>query len=457
MPDPTARAEENAPLQATPPPRRGLALHWQILIGLAFGIAGGIIAGAVWPPAADGTPHAGLEWFSQNVAYPLGQVFMRLIFMVVLPLLFSALVLGVAELGDLRKLGRVGLWTLAFTLVLSSASVLIGIGLVNSLQPGTHLDEAQRTALRERYAGQAEQQVEQARSAKPLRDTLLDLIPRNPVQEVVGALDGTSPGGGILAVMFFALAMGIAMAVIGPRADPLIAVLRSVYDATLVVVAFAMKLAPIGVAGLSFTLAATLGTDIFRTLGWYVVTVLVGLALHMFGVYSIVVSAIARINPGRFFSRTSDALLTAFATSSSNATLPTSLRVTQENLGVRREISSFVLTVGSTANQNGTALYEGVTVLFLAQVFGVHLDLAQQVTVAVMCILAGIGTAGVPGGSLPLVVIVLQSVGVPAESIGIILGVDRLLDMCRTTLNVAGDIAVAACVNRFEGVGRAAT
>ncbi len=434
------------------PPRAkpGVSLHWQILIGLAIGMVSGTIAEALLPTGADGSPHAGLDWFSRNIADPIGQVFMRLIFMVVLPLLFSALTLGVAELGDVRKLGRIGLWTLGFTLLLSGLSVLIGVGLVNALRPGEHLDPAQRAALHERYASQASQKVEQASHSKPLRDTLLDLIPRNPLQEAVGALDGSSPGGGILAVMFFALTVGVALASIGPRAEPVLAVLRSVYDATLVIVAFAMKLAPIGVAGLSFTLAATLGLDIFRTLGGYVLTVLVGLALHMFGVYSLVVRFIAGMSPWRFFSQTSDALLTAFATSSSNATLPTTLRVAQENLGIRREISGFVLTVGSTANQNGTALYEGITVLFLAQVFGVPLDLTAQLTVVLMCILAGVGTAGVPGGSLPLVVLVLQTVRVPPEAIGIILGVDRLLDMCRTTLNVAGDIAVAACVHRFE-------
>lgn len=451
-------APRNAPAAAAPrPPRRRLALHWRILIGLMVGIAAGLAAGAAFPPGPDGTPDARLEWFAQNVAYPLGQVFMRLIFMIVLPLLFSALVLGVAELGDLRRLGRIGLWTLLFTVLLSSVSVLIGIGLVNALRPGAHLDDAQRTALRERYESAAQKELASARAVKPLRDTLLDLIPKNPLQEAVGALDGSSPGGGMLAIMFFALAFGIALAAIGPRAEPLLAVLRSVYDTVLVVVDFAMKLAPYGVAGLSFTLAATLGLDILRTLAWYVLTVIAALAIHMFGVYSLVVALLARISPWRFFSRSSDALMTAFATSSSNATLPTTLRVTEHNLGVRREICGFVLTVGSTANQNGTALYEGVTVLFLAQVFGIPLDLWQQVTVAVLCILAGVGTAGVPGGSLPLVVIILQTVGVPPEAVGIILGVDRLLDMCRTSLNVAGDIAVAACVQRFEGAAPRAT
>jgi len=432
------------------PRRRGLALHWQILIGLIIGAAAGLIANAWCPAQADGTPNPGLAWVVQNIAEPVGQIFLRLIFMVVLPLVFSALVLGVAEIGDVRRLGRVGLKTLLYTVGLSACSVAIGVGMANALQPGLRLGDKQRTALRQRYAAQTEEKVAQARQAKPLRETLLDIIPRNPLQEMVGALDGSSRGGGMLAVMFFALLFGIALTLAPERTKPLISVLEGIYDTVMVIVGLAMRLAPLGVAGLVFSLTALLGVEILKTLAWYVLTVLGGLTLHFLGVYSLVVGLFARLNPLRFFSRSSEALLTAFATSSSNATLPTSLRVAEHNLGIRREISSFVLTVGSTANQNGTALYEGVTVLFLAQVFGVDLSLTQQITVALLAVLAGIGTAGVPGGSLPLVVMVLQTVGVPAEGIGIILGVDRLLDMCRTTLNVAGDIAIAACVNRSE-------
>ena len=442
-PDPPAQGRAR-------PARRGLALHWQILIGLLVGAVAGLVANAACPSQPDGTPNARLAWVVSNIAEPLGQIFMRLIFMVVLPLVFSALVLGVAELGDVRRLGRVGLKTLLYTLILSSCSVAIGVTLANTIRPGTHLSDTQRSVLRQRYSAQASVKVNEARQAKPLRDTLLDIIPRNPLQEMVGAVDGSSPGGGMLAVMFFALLFGIALTLAPQRAQPVIGVLEGIYDAMMVIVGWAMRLAPLGVAGLVFKLTAFLGVDVLTMLGWYVLTVLGGLALHFLGVYSLFISLFARMNPAHFFGRISEVILTAFATSSSNATLPTTLRVSEQNLGIRREIGSFVLTVGSTANQNGTALYEGVTVLFLAQVFGVHLDLAQQITVALLAILAGVGTAGVPGGSLPLVVVVLQSVQVPAEGIGIILGVDRLLDMCRTTLNVTGDMAIAACVDRSE-------
>jgi DAACS family dicarboxylate/amino acid:cation (Na+ or H+) symporter len=335
-----------------------------------------------------------------------------------------------------------GLRTLMMTLILSSASVAIGLTLANTVKPGARLPEEQREQLREKYSGSATAALESAKKAKGLRDTLLDLIPRNPLQEMVGAIDGSSPGGGMLAVMAITLAP--------ERTGTLVSLLQGVFDVAMVIIGFAMKIAPLGVAGLMFALTARLGLDILQSLAWYVATVIVGLALHMFGVYSIVAVTFARTSPGKFFSRISDVMVTAFATSSSNATLPTALRVTEERLGVKPEVSRFVLTVGSTANQNGTALYEGLTVLFLAQMFGVDLTLTQQLTVVLMSVLAGIGTAGVPGGSLPLVALVLQSVNVPPEGIGIILGVDRILDMCRTTLNVTGDVLIALCVDRLE-------
>ncbi|MFO0904597.1 MAG: dicarboxylate/amino acid:cation symporter [Pirellulales bacterium] len=428
-----------------------LALHWQIVIGLATGAILGLAANQLCPPNADGTRNATLEWAAKNIADPLGQIFLRLIFMVVVPLVFSALSLGVAGIGDLRRLGRLGVRTLLFTLVLSSLSVVIGIGLANLIRPGDRLSEEKRTELKERYATGDVKAVKQAAQAKSVRDTLLDIIPKNPLQEAVGALDGTSPGGGMLAVMFFSLAVGIAITFVPERTAPLVSVLEGIYDICMAIIGFAMRLAPIGVAGLIFALTSLLGFDVLKVLVWYVATVLLGLSLHMFVVYSGLVSLVARMSPSFFFGQLSEVMLTAFGTSSSSATLPTALRVTEANLGVRRDVASFVLTVGSTANQNGTALYEGITVLFLAQVFGKDLSFGQQFTVVLMSVLAGIGTAGVPGGSLPLVALVLQSVGVPAEGIGIILGVDRLLDMCRTTLNVTGDIAVAVCVDRTEG------
>lgn len=437
---------------SNPAPRvsRRVSLHGQIFCGLLVGAAGGLVARLVWPPDAAGQPDPRLAWVTDHVAQPVGQLFLRLIFMVVVPLVFSALVLGVVGVGDVRKLGRLGLRTLVYTLVLSTASVVIGLGLANLIRPGAGLSAAEVAALEQRFAPGAATAISQAKQAKTAREALLDIIPKNPLQEAVGALDGSSPGGGMLAVMFFALVVGVAITLVPQRTGPLVAVLEGLYDVVMKIIQLAMRLAPVGVAGLVFSLAALLGVEILKTLAWYVLTVLLGLTLHMVGVYSLVVSLLGRMRPWQFFRRLSEVLLTAFATSSSNVTLPTSLRVAETNLGISRKVASFVLTVGATANQNGTALYEGLTVLFLAQVFGVELTWTQQFLVLLMAILAGVGTAGVPGGSLPVVVLVLQSVGVPGESIGIILGVDRLLDMCRTVVNVTGDVAVALCVDRAE-------
>jgi DAACS family dicarboxylate/amino acid:cation (Na+ or H+) symporter len=430
--------------------RKRLALHWQILIGLAIGATAGLVARRIWPAGADDKTNPTLEWIAANIAEPLGKVFLSIIFMVVVPLVVSALVLGIAEIGDVRKLGRMGLRTLMMTLILSGASVAIGLTLANVVKPGAGLPEGKRQQLQERFQANTEATLANVKKAKSLRDLLLNLIPQNPLQEMVGALDGSSPGDGMLAVMVFSLFVGVAITVSPERTGPLLAVLQGVFDVSMTIIGFAMRIAPLGVAGLMFALAARLGTDILQTLAWYVATVLTGLALHMFVVYSLVAVTFARMSPWKFFSRISDVMLTAFATSSSNATLPTALRVTEERLGVKPEVSRFVLTVGATANQNGTALYEGITVLFLAQMFGVDLSMTQQFTVVLMSVLAGIGTAGVPGGSLPLVAMVLLYVDVPAEGIGIILGVDRILDMCRTTLNVTGDVLIALCVDRQE-------
>lgn len=429
---------------------RGLALHWQILLSLLIAGIAGALCNLLAPPAAAGGPNPTVAWVNTYLAKPAGEIFLRLMFMVVLPLVFSALVLGITEIGDVRRLGRLGSRTLLWTVAFSAISVGIGLAVANGLRPGDSITETQRAELNARYATDAQKSIDQAKQAKTALQTVLDIIPRNPLQEAVGALDGSAKGGGMLAVMFFALIVGVGITLAPARTGPLVGVLEGVYDVSLVIVGIALRFAPLGVAGLIFGLTSTLGADVLRTLAFYVLAVVAGLAAHALLVYPLALVIFARTRPTDFMVSASPALMTAFATSSSNATLPTSLRVAEERLGLKRRVSRFVLTVGATANQNGTALYEGVTVLFLAQVFGVELSLGQQFTVALLSILAGIGTAGVPGGSLPLVVLVLMTVGIPPEGIGLILGVDRFLDMCRTTVNVAGDLAIATCVNRAD-------
>lgn len=418
------------------------------MAGLALGAGLGLVANAgVESPGAV----ARLDWWLANVIQPIGRLFIRIIFMIVIPLIFSAIVLGVAEIGDLRKLGRVGLRSLFFTFLLSGSSVLIGLLLVNVLAPGRHLSVETRTELSARYGGQVAQRVEQGTAERPLADTLLNLVPQNPLAEAVNAFAPNYTGGGLIAVMVFSLFFGVALALVPPeQGAPLVNLLRALFEVCMRIIGFAMMLAPLGVACLGFALTAQLGFDMVKSLGFYTGVVLLGLALHLFGTYSLFLRFWAGVSPRVFFRKIREVMLTAFSTSSSNATLPVSLRVAEQELGLPPRISRFVLTVGASANQNGTALYEGITVLFLAQVFGVDLTLGQQVIVALMCVIAGLGTAGVPGGSLPLVVGVLVTIGVPGESIAIILGIDRLLDMSRTVVNVAGDLVCATLVAKGE-------
>lgn len=416
-----------------------------ILVGLLVGGTAGILTSIAVGSSSE------LDWAIQHLIQPVGSVFLRVIFMVVIPLIVSAIVLGIVQMGDLRKLGRLGLRCFAVTVVLASIGVAVGLILVNAIQPGQRISEERRAHLAAQYQSDATAKVAQAAQRKPLSQVLVELIPTNPLLEAANAFTPNYTGGGILAVMMCSLFVGVALALVEPtRAQTMIGFFEGLFAVCMKIIGFAMYAAPLGVACLSFIVAVRLGTEAIRTLGLYILVVVIGLSLHQFVVYPIVLRCFSRIRPGDFFRGVREAMAMAFSTSSSNATLPTSIRVAEQNLKLPSHVSRFVLTVGSSANQNGTALYEGVTVLFLAQVFGVDLSLTQQLTVALMCVLAGIGTAGVPGGSLPLVVGVLVSIGVPGESIAIILGVDRLLDMCRTVLNVTGDLVCASVVTRYE-------
>jgi DAACS family dicarboxylate/amino acid:cation (Na+ or H+) symporter len=425
-------------VSAPPAPSPRWPLHTRIFIGLIAGSLAGLAAHL----ALGDDP--GLTWVVDNVADPLGRIFLRLIFMVVIPLVFSALTLGIAELGDVRRLGRIGVKTFAYTLMVTSISVMIGLTLVNLFKPGLGIDPAVKQRLFESIGAGAN--VPQASEVSFGVQTLVNIVPDNPLAAAVNAFRGD-----MLGVMFFSLMVGVALALCNPeRTKTLKGLLEGVYEVVIWIIERAMRLAPYGVAALLFSLTARFGYTILQQLAAFVIITLVGLAIHQFVVYSLLVKYLGGMSPLSFFRKIEEVMLTAFSTSSSNATLPTAMRVTEQNLGVPRQVSGFVLTLGSTANQNGTALYEGVTVLFLAQLFGIDLSLSAQVIVVIMSILSGIGTAGVPGGSLPLIVILLETVGVPGAGIGIILGVDRLLDMSRTVLNVTGDITAAVYVARSE-------
>ena len=419
-----------------------------ILLGLAGGLILGLIANlAKSRLGADSPLIAGAVWIAEVV----GQLFLRLMFVVVLPLVVSALALAVVEMGDLSKLGRVGLRTLLYSAVLSGSAVLLGLLLVNTIRPGHAISTESREDLLKSYSKDTANSLAKASQAKSLKEVLIDMVPQNPLQEMVGAIDGSSKGNGMLSVMIFSLLLGGAIAVNPEKCAPLIAWLEGWNTVAMTVIGWALRLAPVGAGCLVFGVVSRLGFDVVRTLFWFALTVLLGLGLQLVVVYPLVLRVLGGWSPLAFFRGVRPAMEVAFGTSSSNATLPTALRVAEDDLRLPRDTARFVLTVGATANQNGTALYEGVVVLFLAQVFGMELSLPQQVQVVLMSILAGIGTAGVPGGSLPLIAVLLQSVGVPGEGIGLIFGVDRLLDMCRTVLNVTGDLVVATCVSGPPG------
>lgn len=420
-------------------------LHTRILIGLIVGIVGGLIANLML-----GGNHPALRSFVTEFAEPVGKLFPRLLSMTVAPLVFASLVLGVAGIGDFRKLGRVGAKSFAYCLMISAISVVIGLTLVNTIRPGKRIDPETARSLQERYAKESSQEVASAQKGKSSDSALTQiidtLVPTNPIQSVAGK------NLNLLHLMFFALLLGAATTVLPEeKTAPFLKALEGLGAICACLIDGVMRMGPYCVACLVFSNLALFGVDVIRAVGWYVITVALGLGLHLFGVYAVCVRVFARLSPVDFFRRIRTVIFTAFSTSSSVATLPTTLRVSEENLGVPKSISSFVLTVGATANQNGTALYEGVTVLFLAQLAGVDLTLTQQLTVAGMAILGSIGTAGLPSASIPFVVVVLGNIGVNPELIGIILGVDRLLDMCRTVVNVVGDVTAAAFVARSEG------
>lgn len=421
--------------------------HTRLLLGLVLGIVAGSLA----------HPFSGVEWLetlNTSLLQPVGQVFLRMIFMVVVPLVFSALALGVYELGKGHSLGRVAARTLFFTVISSAFSVLIGVTLVNLFRPGA---DFQAIDALPKDVSAVETIEASARAAKPFSQAIVELIPKNPLDSAVRAFEGE-----MIALMVFALIFGFAMSVAlrdesaeaagrGDREPVLPRFLDQVLRTSMEVIHFAMKLAPLAVFAIVFNTAFKLGLDVFKTLFFYVALVVLGLLIQQFVVYSFLLKTFARRSPLEFFRQCREVYLYAFSTASSNATLPRALDLAETRLRLPSRISRFVLTVGSTANQNGTALFEGITVLFLAQVYGVELSIAQQVQVVLMSILAGIGTAGVPGGSLPLIMILLTSLGIPAEGIGLILGVDRFLDMCRTTLNVSGDLTIAAIVSHQAG------
>ena len=417
---------------------KGVSLHVKMGIGFLVGLVAGLVVYSAQPDAP------WVRALQEYVTEPVGQIFLRLLFMLVVPLLFSALVVGISEMGEIRSLKRVGLRTLGYTVIVSSIAVAVSLLVVNLLQPGAGVDRELAASLLTESAGRAGEIVETGREQPSGIDALVNIIPNN----LVNVMGNNSA---VLSVMFFALFFGIGLLLTDtPGARVLKAGFEGLFDVTMRLILIVIKLAPYAVACFMFNLAATFGWELLVRLSAYVGVVLLALGIQMFVVFPALLTTLGRKNPIAFFRETQEASLMAFSTASSNATLPTALRVADERLGLPRRVSRFVLTIGATANQNGTAMFEGVTVIFLAQFFGVELTLWQQLTVMLVCILGGIGTAGVPAGSLPVVALILAMVGIRPEAIALVLGVDRFLDMCRTTLNVIGDLVAAQVISAGE-------
>lgn len=423
---------------ATPAPAKGIPLHLKVAIGFLLGTLLGLAVHVVAP---------GATWVSDVIEYaarPFGTVFLNLLFMMVVPLIFSALVLGVAELGDVASLGRLGWRTLVYTAVVTGIAVVIGLVMANLLQPGTHMDPALVEQALSSNAAKTGAIVEKGRELH-IVDIIVDIVPHN----IVGAMGDDSKK---LGIVFFALMFGIGLVMRPtPGTQAFKNAMHGLFEVCMHLIGMFVKLAPYAVACFMFILCAQMGWEVLVGLGWFVVTVVLALAIHGFVVLPLWVKFMGGMGVREFFRGSQEASLTAFATASSAATLPVTLRVAEENLKLPRKVSRFVLTVGASASHHGSALFEGITILFLAQVYGMHLPLGEQILVLVLCILGGIGTASIPSGSLPVIAMICGIIGLKPEGIGIILGVNTFLDMCRTSLNVTGDLAMAVVVAKRSG------
>jgi len=401
-----------------------IKLHVQILIALALGIILGLVLG----PAA------------RHIEF-VGTIFLRLILMVVVPLVLVSLMLGVTGLGDVRALGRIGLKTILYFLITTALAIVIGLGLAGLTRPGRGFDPAVRKELLKNYQSGARDKLQNITAKPKALDVLVGIIPVNPIQALAQ--------GDMLQVIFLALIFGLALALIPPqRAGPVLHVLEGINDAVILIIHLVMKLAPFGVLALIASAVGQFGLGVLVGLVRFSLVVAGGLVLYAVVLIGLLVLTLGKIHPRRFFRTTKEAILIAFSTSSSSATLPVAMECV-EGLGVGREYSSFVLPLG-TSIKAGTALFQAVAVVFIAQIFGVPLSFGDQVVILLMTTLATIGAAGVPSGSIVTLAMIMKQVDVPLEGIALILGVDRILDMCRTTANIIGNMAGAVIVQASE-------
>lgn len=431
-----------------PDDRRAGRILWGMAIGLGCGLAWrGLLH---WAPGGleVATWERGGVWVATQVLEPVGQVFLRLLFLVVVPLVFASLAVGVAQLGRLDRLGGLAWRTFALFTLNMVVGAALGLVMMNLLAPGTGIDVGVRDSLREAHGAAvtglqatAASQQEAGFGLKMLLDLLL---PRNVLKAVTNFE--------IMPLIVAALLTGAAATMlVEERRRRLEDALETVNLISSRIVGWALDLAPWAVAALVAATVMRFGASYLLSVGLFVGGVLGVIALHLFGTMSLLLLLFSSVRPMAFFRATRTILITAFSTSSSNATLPTSIQVARERLGVSPTVAGFVLPLGATMNMSGTALYEGCVVLFAAQAFGIDLDLGQQVLILGLSVLSAVAVAGIPGGSLPLIIGLCGVVGVPGEGIALVLGVDRLLDMARTTLNVSADVVTAVIVDESTG------
>ncbi len=373
---------------------------------------------------------------------PMGTIFIRLLMFVAIPMVLSSLIVGTASLGDIRKVGRIGAKTLAFYLVTIVSAITIGLVLVNLIQPGTRLGSESREKLMVEFQGGAQEKL-QTETSVDLVDMLVRIVATNPISALAN--------GEMLQIIFFAIMVGTCLTLIArEKAAHVVGFFDGFSDLMIRMVDLVMKLAPFGVFALISATVGEFGFDILQTLLWYVATLVLGFLLHQFITLGLLVRVFGGMRPSHFFRGIKEVMLIAFSSSSSAATLPVNMECCEKNLGVPKQITSFVLPLGATVNMDGTSMYQAVATVFISQVYGMHLDVAGQLTIIFTAVLASIGTAPVPGVGIVMLIIVLRSVHVPEEGIAIILGVDRILDMCRTVLNVSGDAVVAVIMAKQE-------
>ena len=416
-----------------------MQLYTKITIALVLGGVVGLVANL-----------GDIGWLTSALVAiePAGTAWIRLITMVGIPLVVASLIVGTASLGDITKLGRIGGKTVAFYLATTAIAVTIGLVLSNVIVPGSRIDPQALESLRDQYMAESASRVEMAAETPGLVELLLSMIPRNPVR-ALAEMD-------MLPIIFFSIFFGAALSVLAvERRNTVIGFFDGVNEASMVMIHWIMKLAPYAVFALIGAVVARFGTDVLQSLLVYSLTVLLGLLLHLAITYSAALRFLARLSPFGFVRRIREAQLIAFSTSSSNATLPVSMEVAEEKVGVSREVSSFVLPLGATINMDGTALYQAVATMFIAQVLVGDISLAAQFGIVLTATLASIGAAGVPSAGIIILIVVLRQAlpaGVdPAAGIALILGVDRILDMCRTAVNVTGDLTATAVIARSEG------